>query len=147
MMKVFLFAPFVLQAVCMFFDELYFHRKRGLGTWEKIGHPLDTLTVLACFLFLVLMPFTETHLYIFIGLSFFSCIFVTKDEFVHSKLCEPAENWLHAVLFVLHPICFLSAALLWKSGENASFFKMQCLVLLVVLLYQIIYWSTSWKKT
>ena len=35
-----------------------------------------------------------------------------KDEFVHSELCEPAENWLHAVLFILHPICFLSAELI-----------------------------------
>jgi hypothetical protein len=147
MTKVILFTPFVLQALSMFIDELYFHRKRGLGLWERIGHPLDTITVLICFLFLVVMPYSETNLLIYTGLAFFSSLFVTKDEFVHAKLCEPAENWLHAVLFILHPICFVSAALLWKGNENANFLIAQSVVLAVVLVYQIFYWSFIWKKT
>lgn len=147
MLKIMFYTPFLLQGLCMFFDELYFHRKRGLGLWERIGHPLDTITVLACFAFLYLRPYTESNLITFVLLSFFSCLFVTKDEFVHSQFCEPAENWLHSLLFILHPICFLSAGFLWKSAEAANFIFIQCLVLVAVLFYQIIYWSFLCKKT
>ena len=148
MLKVFLYTPFILQAVCMFFDELYFHRKRGLGLWEKIGHPLDTLTVIVCYLFLYFATYTADNVLIFSGLAFFSCLFVTKDEFVHSELCEAKENWLHSVLFILHPICFLSAALIWKAEGPASLFMLaQSIVLFLVLIYQILYWSYPWKKS
>lgn len=148
MLKLFIYTPFILQAVCMFFDELYFHRKRGLGLWEKIGHPLDTLTVIACYLFLYFASFTTENMLIFASLAFFSSVFVTKDEFIHSKLCEPAENWLHAFLFILHPICFLSAALIWRSeGPGSAFIFVQSIVLLFVIIYQIIYWSFPWKKS
>lgn len=148
MLKVFLYTPFLLQAVCMFFDEFYFHRKRGLGLWEKIGHPLDTLTVIVCYLFLYFTAYSFENVLIFSVLAFFSCLFVTKDEFVHSKLCEPQENWLHAVLFILHPICFLSAALIWKmEGSESSFILVQSIVLFLVLIYQILYWSYPWRKT
>lgn len=148
MLKLFIYSPFFLQAVCMFFDELYFHRKRGLGLWEKIGHPLDTLTVIACYLFLYFANFTTENMLIFASLAFFSSVFVTKDEFVHSELCEPAENWLHALLFILHPICFLSAALIWRSeGPGSTFMFIQSIILLFVFIYQITYWSFPWKKS
>ena len=45
--------PFFLQGLAIFFDEFYFHHRRGLGKWEKVGHPLDTLTVLMAYLFLL----------------------------------------------------------------------------------------------
>lgn len=138
----FLFTPIVLQAMCMVFDEFYFHHKRGLGLWEKVGHPLDTLTVLTCFIFLTQKSYSEENLLLFSAMAFFSCLFVTKDEFVHSELCEPRENWLHAVLFILHPLVFVSAALIWKqSGPDHPFLWGQSLVLLIVLLYQVIYWN------
>lgn len=146
MIKLFLFAPFALQGAAMFFDEAYFHHKRGLGLWERVGHPLDTITVLLCFLFLYLMPYSEMNLLIYSAMAFFSSVFVTKDEFVHSKECEPAENWLHAVLFILHPICFVSAAIVWMNEISQPFLLIQSLVLFAVLLYQIIYWSFIWKK-
>jgi len=25
-------------------DEFYFHRRRGLPRWERLAHPLDTMT-------------------------------------------------------------------------------------------------------
>ena len=147
MTSILLFTPFVLQAVCMVFDEFYYHHKRGLGLWERIGHPLDTMTVLGSFLFLLLNNYSERNLIIYANLAFFSSLFVTKDEFVHSEICEPRENWLHAVLFILHPICFVSAAVLWKmEGPQHPFLLGQSVVLSIVLLYQIIYWNLQRSK-
>lgn len=136
-----LLIPLALQGLAMAFDEFYFHHRRGLGRWERIGHPLDTITVLLCFVFLVLAPVTETNLYIYAGLSFFSCVFVTKDEFVHTELCEARENWLHALLFVLHPIVFLSSGVIWYFQMDNTFLILQSAVLVAFLMYQISYWS------
>jgi hypothetical protein len=147
MAKWLLYLPFAVQGLSMLFDELYFHRKRGLGLWEKIGHPMDTMTVIACFLFLNVTTYSENNLLIFIGLSVFSCLFITKDEFVHTELCEAKENWLHAVLFVTHPIALGAAALIWKEDPTSTFLQMQLYVLVFVLSYQIIYWSVPWKKS
>ena len=52
--------PLALQALAMLVDELHFHRQRGLPRWERLGHPLDTLSVLACYaLTLVAAPSDE----------------------------------------------------------------------------------------
>lgn len=142
----FLFTPFILQAVAMVFDELYFHNKRGLGLWEKIGHPLDTLTVIICFGFITTNTYSENNLYIYTGLAFFSSVFVTKDEFVHTELCEARENWLHAFLFILHPMSFFGAAYMWKNDLYMNFIAGQLVILAIVMFYQIFYWSISWKK-
>ncbi len=140
-----LFVPFALQGLAMFFDEFYFHRKRGLPLWERIGHPLDTLSVFICYLFISLVGFSESNLYVYIGLCAFSCLLITKDEFVHTELCDAKENWLHAVLFVLHPITFLSAGFIWSKNLNANFLSLQPVVIFLFMIYQILYWSPLWK--
>ena len=45
--------PIVLQGVIMVVDEGWFHRTRGLPRWERIGHPLDTLTIVLCLAWLL----------------------------------------------------------------------------------------------
>ncbi len=142
----FLLIPFALQGIAMFFDEFYFHRKRGLPLWERIGHPLDSLTVLLSYSFLYFYEPSALNLKIYVGLCAFSCLFITKDEFVHTQHCEARENWLHSVLFVIHPITFLSAGYIWFYNLNSDFIKMQPLVILVFMFYQILYWSPLWKK-
>lgn len=141
-----LLIPFVLQGIAMFFDEFYFHRKRGLPMWERVGHPLDTISVLSCYLVIYFLPFTELNLNIYIGLCAFSCLLITKDEFVHTQLCDAAENWLHAVLFVLHPLTFIAAGIMWKENLFPSFIFMQPFVISVFLIYQIVYWSPFENK-
>lgn len=136
-----LFVPFILQAICMVVDEFYFHEKRGLLLWEKIGHPLDTLTVLGCYSYLI---FGSVELNIYLLLCGISCIFITKDEFVHTVECPAAENWLHAMLFLLHPLSFLSAYLLWQQGDLA-FLKIQTVVILIFMFYQTLRWSYPWR--
>lgn len=138
--------PFVIQAGAIFFDEFYYHHKRGLGVWEKVGHPLDTLTVLFSYGFLIFVPFSQSHLIEFIVIASFSTLFITKDEFVHAELCEAGEHWLHSLLFVVHPLCFVAAALLWRESLGHYFLVSQAFVLGVFMLYQIIYWGMPWKK-
>ncbi len=140
-MMALLAVPFLLQGAAMFFDEIYFHRKRGLPIWERVGHPLDSLSVFLCYLFIYLQSPTPTHIYIYVGLCAFSCLLVTKDEFVHTEKCEARENWLHAFLFILHPITFLCAGLIWTQNKSELFLLAQPIIIFVFMMYQIVYWS------
>lgn len=147
--------PFALQAIALTVDEFVFHWRRGLPRWECLGHPLDTLTVLSCFLLVHFVPFDSSALLWFVGLSLFSCLFVTKDEWVHARLCDAREQWLHALLFICHPLVFVSAAVLWcwrdvpeSLGLEAAYAQHaarvitgQTLILCVFLAYQVIYWN------
>lgn len=154
--------PFCLQGLAIGFDEIYFHWKRGLPKWERIGHPLDTFSLLACLLFTLYVPFTDFTMKVYIGLAVLSCFMVTKDEFVHKEHCPGAENWLHACLFLLHPIVLTVAGLIWPiiQGEAVphwilswldnpmaleQFMYAQAILVFLFMLYQIIFWNFIWK--
>jgi|SRR5579872_311149 len=162
-MKYLLLIPLAVQALAIFVDEFYFHFSRGLPRWERIGHPLDTLTVLAPILWMVFTLPTRSNLVIFVILAIFSCVFVTKDEFVHAEVCVPAEHWNHAVLFISHPLVFAALACLWpllhspaggmqldlawlerfRGLEQAL--PAQALVLAMYMVYQAVYWNLIYK--
>src|ERR1700722_5566894 len=112
--------PFFVQIFVILFDEFYFHVRRALPKWECLGHPLDTLTVLACFAFILLVPYSSFSLKVYIGIAIFSCIFVTKDEFVHKHCCPASEQWLHALLFLNHPVVLTAGGLIWMVISGAS---------------------------
>lgn len=149
--------PFVLQVVCMGVDELYYHRKRSLPRWERLGHPLDTLTVLLCMLWLLVIPPAPQSILMYLLLASISCFFITKDERVHHGLCSAGEHWLHAVLFILHPLILLGAGLLWPAahqktlswlhytGLEKAFLQGSTLLIFLFGLYQFIYWNLLWK--
>ena len=141
-MIVALAVPVALQAVAMLVDEGLFHRRRGLPRWERIGHPLDTLTIAACLIWLVAVPPTSpSALPVYVTLAVISTLFVTKDEPVHARLCTGGEQWLHAVLFVLHPIVLAAFALIWWFGEGPVMLEIQLGVVLAFGAYQAIYWN------
>jgi hypothetical protein len=153
--------PFLVQMLVITCDEFYFHVRRGLPKWERLGHPLDTLTVLICFLFVLFIPFSALALKIYIGLAIFSCVFVTKDEFVHKECCPASEQWLHAFLFINHPIVLTAAGILWAVINGATpemfsalrehadslrtFLNIQAASAALFLIYQSIYWNVIWK--
>lgn len=153
----FVVIPFVLQVICMSVDELYYHRQRSLTRWERLGHPLDTLTVLLCMLWVLLVPPSPYAITIFVCLSLFSCFFITKDEHVHYHVCLAGEHWLHAVLFMLHPIIFIGAGLLWPAvhqqafawmtytGFERAFLQGSTSLIFLCALYQFVYWNLLWK--
>lgn len=161
-MIVLLLAPFIIQTLVILFDEFYFHVRRGLPKWERLGHPLDTLTVLICFFFILFVPYSSLALKIYIGLAIFSCIFVTKDEFVHKECCPASEQWLHALLFLNHPVVLASAGLIWFTLDRAeapawlsglvpyaqtldTFLWVQSGMITLFFLYQLVYWNLLWK--
>jgi hypothetical protein len=151
--------PFPLQMICMAVDEVHFHRRRGLPRWERLGRPLDTPTVLACFVWLLAAAPSAFSLSVYAGLGVFSCLFVTKDELAHSKHCSSGEHWLHAMLFILHPLVLLSAGLLWPgclrqtlslihyTGFERNFLLGNTLLTFAFGLYQLIYWNFLWAPT
>jgi hypothetical protein len=104
--------PFLLQGGLMVVDE-GFHLRRGLPAWERWGHPLDTFMAVGCYALALLAP--SAGLGIYLAAAVLSCIIVTKDEWVHARHCSGAEAWLHACLFLLHPVV-LALAGLWAFG-------------------------------
>ena len=129
-----------LQALAMIFDEGHFHASRALPRWERLGHPLDTASVAACYAWLALAPRATTSLEVYAGLGALSCMLVTKDEFVHARLCAPAEHWLHAVLFVLHPIVLAGFGWAWWTG-HATLVHAQLALTLAFGAYQLVRWN------
>lgn len=148
-MLVALFFPFILQAIVIGIDEGYFHIKRGLPKWERIGHPLDTLTVILCFVFVFAVPYSAAMIKWYAAMALFSCLMVTKDEFVHKHHCPASEQWLHALLFINHPIMLASLGWLWpKVYEPAvfTFLIIQTFLISAFFLYQVIYWNFIWQE-
>jgi 2-polyprenyl-6-hydroxyphenyl methylase / 3-demethylubiquinone-9 3-methyltransferase len=135
------FVPVILQALAMLADEIWFHRRREVPRWERIGHPLDTATIVLCLCWLLASePSSSYALGVYIGLAITSTLFVTKDEWVHAKLCTAGEQWLHSVLFALHPIVLAAFGLVWWSGHE-SWLGVQLAVTCAFLGYQVIYWN------
>ncbi len=156
--------PFLLQALCIAFDEGYFHIRRGLPRWERIGHPIDTLSVLLCMGFVLFVSFSKGALLIYALLAIFSSLLVTKDEFVHKEHCPASEHWLHALLFSLHPITLTSAGFIWPVVQGVevspwigrflnnpealfAFLKGQFLIMSLFFIYQIVFWNILWKNS
>jgi 2-polyprenyl-6-hydroxyphenyl methylase/3-demethylubiquinone-9 3-methyltransferase len=135
--------PAVLQGAAMLADEAVCHRRRGLPRWERIGHPLDTLTFAACFAWLAAARPGSSALVIYGGLAAFSTLFVTKDEPVHARLCGGGEQWLHAVLFVLHPVVLAAFGLLWWLGGHPTVIAAQLGMILAFGVYQAVYWNLA----
>lgn len=149
------FVPYLIQSLALAVDEFILHHRRGLPRWERWGHPLDTLSVLLVNAIALFFSFSQNFLFLFVLLGFFSCIFVTKDEWVHSKKCSAFEHWLHGILFVCHPLTFVSTSFFWilrdrptnvgfdlaASQTGAVVLVGQVLLLSVFFAYQIIYWN------
>jgi hypothetical protein len=139
-----LYLPFVLQGLVMVVDEFVIHEKRGLPPWERYGHPLDTFSVLAAFLFLLNFSWSPENQNIYLGICVFSCLFITKDEFIHYDKSSALEHWLHSLLFLLHPVSFWCAGLIWKEDPGNDFLRIQSVVIFTFMLYQMLRWSSLW---
>jgi hypothetical protein len=139
-------AVFALQGILMAVDEFRFHRRREIPRWERLGHPLDTLTVLAPLLMALRLPPVAPWTTAFLAAAVFSCLFVTKDEWVHARHCDPAEQWLHALLFLVHPVAFAATFLLWRAGA-AHWLAAQAALVAAFLAWQTLYWNGPWAPS
>ena len=141
-MQIVVILTWILQGVIMFFDEFYFHRKRGLGKWESLGHPIDTFMFLLCFIYTLIYPADKIIPFCILAVA--SCLIITKDEFVHKHECETNEQWLHSVLFILHPISLMLLFFAWSEGF-VQLIKVQAAIISLFLIYQVIYWN-YWRQ-
>lgn len=130
------FALITVQGLILGVDEFFFHWKRDLPPWERWGHPVDTFLFLAPLLVLWWSP-EETGL--FAGLAVLSSLVITKDEFHHSRWAGGAEQWLHSLLFLLHP-AVLGAAY-WTQAFLHPAYGAVLLGIGAFGIYQIMYWN------
>jgi hypothetical protein len=130
--------PFMLQGIFMAIDEFYFHRRRWLPRWERIGHPFDSFSVVLCYGYMIFVPTAQIRGEIYLCLAILSCILVTKDEFVHWQNCSAKELWLHAMLFILHPVTLYLAFQMQPSQLLPWFF-----IVGMFCIYQVFYWNFS----
>lgn len=125
----------VLLGVLMFVDEVFFHRKREVPAWERWGHPIDAMVVLIALVIL----WWEGPMWLYATVAMISCLTVTKDEWVHARLCTPTEHWLHAVLFLLHPVFFYAAyQLRWTYG---TLFLWMMAIIALSITHQVWFWN------
>ncbi len=129
----------------MTFDEFYFHHKRGLGKWESIGHPIDSIFFFAVFIFCILFSYSESLNIAFITLSIFSTLIITKDEWVHTEQSSAKENWLHAMLFIIHPLALIGLYYAWRFGFS-KIILIQAVIISLFTVYQILYWNILKKE-
>ena len=131
----------------MMVDEFHYHRKRGLTLWERIGHPLDTLTTLLALAWVMIRPYSAETARVYVALCGFSCLFITKDEFVHARECEPGEHWLHSLLFVLHPVVFVCVYFVWPdlNASNRLILGFPIVTVGAFFAFQTLYWNFLWK--
>lgn len=131
----------IAQTGLMGVDEFHFHWKRNLPKWERWGHPVDTLSFLFPFSVLAFAsPGTFTK-WVYVLLSVLSCAVITKDEWIHQNHALPGEQWLHSVLFILHPVVLISAYLLWVGANSGVPFVYIWFSILAFLVYQLLFWN------
>jgi hypothetical protein len=135
-----------LQGLIMAVDEFIFHRRRGLPAFERWGHVADT----SLFLLALVVPALTTPTSIWLGVYSFlaiaSCLFITKDEWIHASTCSGAEQWCHAMLFVLHGPILLLAGLVWFLQPQHPILKMLPPIVLMWGLYQHLYWNVYHER-
>ena len=137
-MQTMILSIWILHGILMFVDEFYYHHRRGLGRWESIGHPIDTLFFLICFIYALFVD--SSHVTGFVVLAVLSTLIITKDEFVHATLCPGGEQWLHALLFALHPVSLFALYLAWNNGWMVLI-TVQTILILLFGSYQVVFWN------
>lgn len=141
-----------VQALAMLGDELIYHRRRGLPRWERLSHPLDAALWVLALCWLRFVPPGHDAAWIYVAILLVSSLSITKDEWVHARVCGGSEQWLHSVLFMLHPVLLILGGApgwgLWEvvhsSGEAGSMARgilaVQIGVAISFSLYQVHYW-------
>lgn len=141
-----LFTLTAAQGLIMVVDEFFFHRQRGLPTFERWGHVADTSLFLLALLVPALASPTTPWLILYSVLAIASCLFITKDEWIHANACSGAEQWCHAMLFVLHGPILLLAGLVWFLQPQHFALKMLPPIVLIWGLYQHLYWNVYYER-
>lgn len=155
LLEIFFILIILFHAFLMLVDEFYCHKKRWLPKWERIGHPVDTACFLLCYILVIFFPMNKAVFFVFLINAVFSCFLIVKDEAVHLKYANSFEQYLHALLFVLHPVILCILFFSWSLFAKSEFlffnyfdFKLlkyviltQFILAIIFFWYQIIYWN------
>ncbi|MDE2141895.1 MAG: bifunctional 2-polyprenyl-6-hydroxyphenol methylase/3-demethylubiquinol 3-O-methyltransferase UbiG [Elusimicrobia bacterium] len=128
------------QGALMLVDEFFLHRERALGEWESWGHAADSAVFAAVLVLPACFAPTARATAAYAAGAVFSTLMVTKDEWIHARECGPFEQWVHSLLFALHPCVLIGIAALWILGEAAAARAALPLVVAAFSAYQWIYW-------
>jgi len=134
-----------LQTLFMWADEWIYHRRRGLESWERWGHPLDSLAYVSALVLPAFAPPQPFWVQLYIILAIFSALITTKDEWVHAAKCAAGEHWVHAVLFLVHPSILIFVGYLWLAGDGFGLRKVLPGLVGIFTCYQIARWCAISK--
>jgi hypothetical protein len=140
LLLVVILALLALQSGLQLLDELRFHRRRGLARIEGWSHASDA------FLFGLIMgipafwPPAGPALTIYLIGAVLSLLLVTKDEWIHARECTGTELWLHALMFIIHPLLLAGLAVLWLRSGSRPLFLGVALLALGWAIYQLAFW-------
>ncbi|RZA13396.1 MAG: hypothetical protein EOP10_29805, partial [Proteobacteria bacterium] len=123
-LRILLFGLGATQAGLMFVDEGIFHRRRGLDRFERWGHVADTLMFFAALCIPAFFLPSQGALIAFAILALGSCLLITKDEWIHAEVCTGAEQWCHAMLFVLHGALLTVLGFVWVGNPSVIELKL-----------------------
>jgi len=137
----------LLQGGLMAIDEWVFHRRRGLSLWELWGHPVDSFLYVLPLSVAALASVTSGWLAIYLVLCVVSCLVITKDEWVHARECVPGEHWIHALLFIVHPVVLWGVGTMWMQGEGTGLRRALPVLIVAYASYQILRVILATKKT
>lgn len=142
----FTIAAIGIQLSLMTVDEFVFHKRRGLSVFESYGHVADSALFGLALCVPGYMQYSSSALYAFIALGILSSLLITKDEWEHSGSCEPAENWVHALLFINHPVLLFCIGLLWWRGEASLLRSIFPVAVFCFSVYQALAWIPKARK-
>lgn len=131
----------LLQGLLFAVDEFICHRRRNLGRWERLGHPVDAIFLCIPLAIAAFGRFSDWKAVLFVAFSIASCAMVTKDEWVHSRECGGLESWIHSLMFMVHPVIFIFVGLSWYLDENSFVRRGLPFVAVLVGVYQLLYWN------
>lgn len=145
----YLLLPLILQGVLVGVDELFCHRSRGLSLLEARLHIIDTLlAALPLLVILVAGQITSSTMAIYTVVSTLSCLSITKEEGLHQKVCGPWEHWIHSLMFMVHPLVYISLGYQWvnNTANLAPIALTYFIMMLSFTLYQLVYWHSTHKR-
>lgn len=145
-MAIFITLTTITHSILFYLDEYVLHKRRSLTQKEVNSALLDGILFLIPVGLTIFTSFSPLFKYVYLSLSFLSCLSIVKNEFFYPPLAIK-ERLVHAGLYVLHPLILYAFFISWKMNffvNNISYWMLQlCYFILGVkaITYHVIYWN------
>jgi hypothetical protein len=137
------------HGVLTLYDELWLHRRRRLGSWEARAHLAATALIVVLELGVFFLAPSPGRMFAYFVLAVASSLSITLEEKLHARVCPPIEHWVHALLFMLHPLALLTIGVCWQrlgkplrelDGWPLGVLAVYTFGTLAFSIYQALYW-------